>query len=390
MPRRRPPIRPDDPRYQEGFLRALWGLVQDVYVHTDLNGVDWNAVLDEYLAKIDAGLTAEAFYDAMSDLVEELGDDHSHFLDPAEARADAEDLEGGASFIGMGVTLDDLPEAREAVVLTVFANSPASEAGLRPHDVFVAIDGVPYVDEEGEPIESPPAGTPFELTWRRPGGAAQTSTIVRRGIGGFEPLDHCVVPGTRVLYLHLSSFYDVTFPPRVRRILEKVAADGAIDGVLLDTRKNPGGSSLVALPLAGLFTDSPLGAFVERGGFEEPVLPGPVVDAAGSQNVPLAIAIGPDTVSFGEVFSGSLQNLGRATIVGEPSAGNVEALSGYEFIDDSIVWIATAEFAPVGLELGVWEGVGIQPDVPAPALWQEITEADDPAIAAAVELFSAP
>ena len=40
-PRRRPPIRPNDPRYQEGFLRALWGLVQDVYVHPDLNGVDW-------------------------------------------------------------------------------------------------------------------------------------------------------------------------------------------------------------------------------------------------------------------------------------------------------------------------------------------------------------
>jgi carboxyl-terminal processing protease len=390
LPRRRPPIRPGDPRYQEGFLRALWGLVQDVYVHPDFNGVDWDAVLDEYLAKIDAGLTAEAFYAAMSELVEELGDDHSHFLDPAEARADAEDLEGGASFLGMGVTLDDLPETREAVVLTVFANSPASEAGLRPHDVFVAIDGVPYLDEAGEPIEPPPAGTPFELTWRRPGGADQVVTIVRRGIGGFEPLDHCVVPGTRVLYLHLASFYDVTFPPRVRRILEKVAAGGGIDGLLLDLRNNPGGSSLVALPIAGLFTGSTFGSFVERGGFEAPFSPGPVVDAAGSQDLPLALAIGPDTVSFGEVFSGSLQNLGRATVIGAPSAGNVEALSGYEFIDDSIVWVATAEFEPVGLEPGVWEGVGVQPDVPAPAPWHEITEADDPAIAAAVELFTAP
>ncbi|HVH06504.1 MAG TPA: S41 family peptidase, partial [Myxococcota bacterium] len=281
----------------------------------------------------------------------------------------------------------DLPDTREAVLLTDFPHSPATEAGLRAHDVFVAFDGEPYLDEKGEPIEPPPAGTPFELTWRRPGGAPQTSTIVRRGIGGFEPLDHCVVPGTRILYLQLSSFYDVTFPPRIVRILEKVAEEEPIDGILLDTRKNPGGSSLVALPIAGLFTQSTLGRFVDRGGFEERVRPTPVLDVADSQSVPLAIAIGPDTISFGEVFSGSLQNLGRAMVVGEPSAGNVEVLSGYEFIDDSIVWIARAEFAPTGLDPGVWEGVGVQPDVSAPAPWHEITEADDPAIAAAVELF---
>jgi C-terminal processing protease CtpA/Prc len=90
------------------------------------------------------------------------------------------------------------------------------------------------------------------------------------------------------------------------------------------------------------------------------------------------------------VWSGSLQNSGRATVVGEPSAGNVEVLSGFQFIDGSVAWIAEAAYAPNDLEPGVWEGVGVLPDVPAPALWEEITEANDPAIAAAVELFTAP
>jgi carboxyl-terminal processing protease len=388
-PRRRPPIRPGDPRFQEGFLRALWGLVEDVYVDPKLNGVDWDAVLDGYLAKIAAGLTADAFYEAMADLVEELGDDHSHFLDPEAVEAEEEALRGGSSFIGMGITVDDLPATREGVILSVRPNSPAAEAGLRPHDVLTAFDGEPYLDEDGEPIGAPDAGIPFELTWRRPGGDPQTTTIVRRGIGGFDPLDHCIVPGTRIVYLHLPSFFDLTFPPRVRRILEKVAAGGAIEGLLVDNRKNPGGTTAVARPLFGLFTTGTQGHFVGRD-FSDPLDATPVADVAGSQTVPLAVAIGPDTISFGEVWSGSLQNSGRASVVGEPSAGNVEVLSGFEFIDGSVAWIAEAAYAPNGLDPGVWEGVGVQPDVPAPALWEEITEANDPAIAAAVELFTAP
>jgi carboxyl-terminal processing protease len=388
-PRRRPPIRPGDPRFQEGFLRALWGLVEDVYVDPKLNGVDWDAVLDEYLAKIAAGLTADAFYEAMADLVEEIGDDHSHFLDPEEVEAEEEALGGGRSFVGMGITVDDLAATREGVILSVRPNSPAAEAGLRPHDVLTALDGEPYLDEDGEPIDAPGAGIPFELTWRRPGGDPQTTTMVRRGIGGFDPLDHCIVPGTRIVYLHLPSFFDLTFPPRVRRILEKVAAGGPIEGLLVDNRKNPGGTTAVARPLFGLFTTGTQGHFVGRD-FSNPLDAVPVADVAGSQTVPLAVAIGPDTVSFGEVWSGSLQNSGRASVVGEPSAGNVEVLSGFEFIDGSVAWIAEATYAPNGLDPGVWEGVGVQPDVPAPALWEEITEANDPAIAAAVELFTSP
>jgi carboxyl-terminal processing protease len=388
-PRRRPPIRPGDPRFQEGFLRALWGLVEDVYVDPKLNGVDWDAVLDEYLAKIAAGLTADAFYEAMADLVEEIGDDHSHFLDPEEVEAEEEALGGGRSFVGMGITVDDLAATREGVILSVRPNSPAAEAGLRPHDVLTALDGEPYLDEDGEPIDAPGAGIPFELTWRRPGGDPQTTTMVRRGIGGFDPLDHCIVPGTRIVYLHLPSFFDLTFPPRVRRILEKVAAGGPIEGLLVDNRKNPGGTTAVARPLFGLFTTGTQGHFVGRD-FSNPLDAVPVADVAGSQTVRLAVAIGPDTVSFGEVWSGSLQNSGRASVVGEPSAGNVEVLSGFEFIDGSVAWIAEATYAPNGLDPGVWEGVGVQPDVPAPALWEEITEANDPAIAAAVELFTSP
>ncbi len=95
-------------------------------------------------------------------------------------------------------------------------------------------------------------------------------------------------------------------------------------------------------------------------------------------------------VYFGEVFAGVLQNSGRASFVGEPTRGNVEVLYGYAFIDGSELWLAHATFEPLGLPAGVWEGVGVQPDVMVPMTWELFSEADDPGLATAVGVLQGP
>ena len=54
--------------------------------------------------------------------------------------------------------------------------------------------------------------------------------------------------------------------------------------------------------------------------------------------------VGPDTISFGEIFSGILKDQGRATLIGETTSGNVEILWGYDFKDGSRAWIAHDTF----------------------------------------------
>ncbi len=172
---------------------------------------------------------------------------------------------------------------------------------------------------------------------------------------------------------------------QVRAALQQMTADGPLDGVVLDNRINGGGQGSIAEAMLSLFTSGTQGTFVSVSG-ETPLEITPE-DVGGSQSVPLVILAGSDTVSYAEVFTGVLQQSGRATIVGSPTAGNVEQLHSFDFADGSRAWIAADTFAPTNLEPGAWEGVGIMPDVSMPTRWDLFTEATDPALAKAVDIL---
>jgi carboxyl-terminal processing protease len=108
-----------------------------------------------------------------------------------------------------------------------------------------------------------------------------------------------------------------------------------------------------------------------------------------SQTVPLVVLIGEDTVSYGEIFAGVLQDIGRARLVGQTTLGNVERLHRFEFADGSRAWLATESFDPLNSQAN-WEEQGIVPDVTVPGAWEDFTAEADPIVAAALELLAQP
>jgi peptidase S41-like protein len=82
-------------------------------------------------------------------------------------------------------------------------------------------------------------------------------------------------------------------------------------------------------------------------------------------DVPLFIVTSPWTGSAAEAFAYTLQQVGRATVVGTASAGAAQG-GGWVPVDEGfLVFIPT--FRPFNPETGdSWEGKGVQPDVPAP------------------------
>lgn len=375
---------------QLASFEELWGIVQRDYLYQDFNGLDWEAVHQEYRQRIEAGLSEEDYYQAMGEMIFRLGDDHSMYLSPEEARMDDQMREGEVDYAGIGVRSMLLPDNRGLAVLLVYPGSPADRAGIKMHDHILEVDGQPVVNEGGarENLLRGPEGTTINVTVQSPGEAPRILPITRQRVGGAMPVPFSVEvtpEGKRIGYLFLSSFSDTSVDDSVAKALTEMSADGPLDGLILDNRFNPGGASDVFLDTMNYFAGGRMGYIVDQQNDNPLNVPG--VDIGGSQTLPLVVLIGKGTASFGEVFSGVLKNLGRATLIGEQTDGNVEILSIYNLTDGSRAQIATFTFRPPNPSNEDWEQTGIIPDLSVVSKWEESTQENDPVIQAALNFF---
>lgn len=142
------------------------------------------------------------------------------------------------------------------------------------------------------------------------------------------------------------------------------------ESLILDLRGNPGGRLVEMMQAAGVFTSGFLWRTLTRWTLP---LPYPAVGSTLTES-PLVVLIDGGVNSAAEGLAGALQAKGRATIIGETSAGNVEAVLPFCLRDGSQAWIATGVLAPIGAP--TWEGRGVVPDIEIPS-----DEALDEAIA---------
>lgn len=370
---------------QLALYQEIWNTVNTRYYDPAIRGVDWAAIGAKYEALIRAGLTQEDFYLSMQLMIYEIGDEHSHYLNPTEVQEQEAEIAGQNDFVGIGAISLPTAEGDKSILLSIFPGSPAEAAGLRPHDAMLAVDGGPVLDEFGTPRTLGPEGTEVTVTVQRPGQAPRDVTMVRSRVTGAVPIDACIMPEQRIGYIFVPTFLDGTVDEQVEEALVNMTADGELNGLIIDNRMNGGGSGDVAERFLGFFTEGLQGEFVSRQGREQVIIDGQ--DIGGSQTVPLVVLVSPDTVSYGEITSGILQNSERAIIIGETTLGNVELLRGSQFEDGSLLWVATDTFQPTGLDLGLWEETGIVPSIFAPVRWDLFVEGNDPGLAKAVEVL---
>jgi len=369
----------------EQQLRVLNGLVNaigDHYVYPDVAGEEWLSRVTALRASVEAGLDTDAFYAEMRPLVSSLGDEHSYYQTPVEVAE--EDNSGEYGFVGIGALFQPIDENTRAAVLVVFEGGPAWHAGIQPHDALLAVDGGPIREPSGRSRTLGPDCSAVVLTIQTPGQEPRDMTLIRSGVSGSLPIYPSLVPtsdGSKVGYLFLPTLMDQSLPERVRQALEDF---GPLDGLIIDNRMNAGGLGSVTEGILGLFTSGHVGDFVTRETTEPLEIEANPVQ--NSQDVPLVVLVAEDTVSYGEIASGILQDVGRARIVGQTTLGNVEQLRRYDFEDGSRAWLASSRFDPANSQAD-WETTGIIPDVEVIADWTSFTSTTDPAVAAAIALL---
>jgi carboxyl-terminal processing protease len=375
-------------------FEKIWHSIQDNYYDPGLNGVNWDEVHQRYRPLLETVTTDKEFYKLMERMTGELHDAHTHVLSPAVAENFKKQ-----NIMTLGFRVDEFEG--KLVVTSVEAGSSAEQAGVLPGMSIKTIDGTPLAEKLAE--EAPrltesssvratrmrlfgaalggPPGSTLKLGLQRPDGSPLEVTVKRDFNGLGARLSATILPSGNA-YISFHAFY----PPAASQFREAVQRFHDAPGLIIDLRRNPGGSGDELMEIAANFfstktvfarnklrTRDTVANYVESKG--RPVYSGPVV-----------ILVNEHSGSSSELFAGGMQDSGRAKVVGSQTCGcvlgvshPVELKGGGLVMISKVLW-----FTPSGRKL---EGEGVIPDQIVRPTLGDIVGRNDPVLAAGEKML---
>lgn len=267
----------------------------------------------DYVEPIDDAVLLES---AIRGMVADL-DPHSEYLDADEYRDIRISTTG--SYTGIGIEISEVDGIVR--VVTPIAGSPAARSGLRSGDEIVAVNGIAIQagnvrDTIGQMRGR--AGSEVSITVLRDGQPIEHK--MRREIVRVASVHHQLL-GPSFGYIRLSQFSEAT-ARELGRAVDTLQDEngGALAGLILDLRNNPGGVLDSAVDVSDLFLDA--GVIVSAEGrtvdarFTRSAHRGDILDGGE-----LVILVNEGSASASEIVAGALQDHGRAVVIGTSTFG---------------------------------------------------------------------
>ena len=313
----------------------------------------WALITEQHVDRRD--LEAEKFDEgAIQGIIAALGDRHTSYVPPEAFQIENQDLYG--SFEGIGATVQ---MHRSGLVVSPMEGSPAEQAGLRPGDIVVAVNGESIIGlsllEAVNRIRGP-RGTEVRLLVKHLGEAGEVEIVVIRDRIPLESVRLRSRPEDRFAHIRLTTFFKDT-PQKLADAIESAQAEGA-EGLILDVRDNPGGLLSSVVEVTSMFMENGLVMYQVDGSGNridhETESPGTYAD------IPLVVLANQFSASGSEIVVGALQDHGRAPVVGATTFGKGSVGSLRRLSNGGGLYLTIGKwYTPIGRLI---HGNGIDPD----------------------------
>lgn len=286
-------------------------------------------------------------------------------LDPYSQFLDAEDYAGllissSGHYSGVGLELS----TRDGRVLVVspIEGTPAARAGIRSGDLILGVDGLvvdPGNVQEAVARLRGAAGSRVRLKIARAGEPAALDFELARGDVQLHSVRaRLLEPGFG--YLRISQFSENTAGELREALASLGSGGGALRGLVLDLRNNPGGMLGAAVEVSDSFLDG--GIIVTASGqgrdasFRHEAGAGDLLAGA-----PIVVMVNGGSASAAEIVAGALRDNGRALLIGSRTFGKGSVQTLIRLSSGEAIKLTTSRyFRPSGASI---HGAGIMPDV---------------------------
>jgi hypothetical protein len=188
-------------------------------------------------------------------------------------------------------------------------------------------------------------------------------SVLQKENFGFRNVE--ILPGN-IGFLSFFQFYDPKYAaPTAIAAMNFLAY---CDALIIDLRANGGGNPEMRTLICSYFFEDPvyLIEFRNSQGVLSRDSTLKAVDGPKMLNIPIFILVGPYTFSCAEDFTFCMQNLKRATVIGEKTGGGAHDSKILSFPSESIFIQMPFNEAVDPVTKKTWEGTGIQPDIEVP------------------------
>lgn len=314
--------------------------------------------LEEIQSVIDRAFLWEYDEDALLEgaaqgMLGALGDDYTFYYTPTQMASENETLSG--EYAGVGIEVFPNTNDDTITIKRVFHGGPAQQAGLRPYDKIIGVNG--------QEMRASDINDAVSIMKGEIGGEVTLSILREQEI--FEvTMERAVVQTEIIQYRMLENnlaymrifYFEGNFSSQLEDARADMEAQGA-KGLILDLRSNPGGLVEFAIEAVDVFVDEvPILRTEDKYGRTLAYY-----GKKGAWDIPVVVLMDEYSASASEIVASALQECDVAKVVGMQSYGKGIMQTVYPFSEDGAGMQITSDYwlTPNGNNL---HEVGVTPD----------------------------